>query len=273
MEQQYLALLEKCCTQTPRETRNGNTFSIFGETLTHDLSQGFPLLTTKRVFFRGVVEELAWFLRGSTDVDELRERSVTIWNKNAERYDPEHKRDVGGMYGFLWRHFGAKYINCTTKYTDGIDQVAAVIRGIKESPYSRRHVISGWCPHTPAALPPCHVLYQFYVKDNKVSVQMYQRSADAFLGVPFNIASTALLTHLIAHECGLGVGTLRIIFGDLHVYASHVDAVRQQLQRVPKMLPNIHISRPKDGLWNLQTEDIRLNDYHPEPTIRAEMIV
>ena len=273
MEQQYLALLEKCCTQTPRETRNGNTFSIFGETLTHDLSKGFPLLTTKRVFFRGVVEELAWFLRGSTDVDELRARGVTIWNKNAERYDPEHKRDVGGMYGFLWRHFGAKYVNCTTKHTDGVDQVAAVIRGIKEDPMSRRHVISGWSPHTPAALPPCHVLYQFYVHDGKISVQMYQRAADAFLGVPFNIASTALLTHLIAHECALGVGDMRIVFGDLHVYESHLDAVQQQLQRVPHMLPTLQVSRPKDGLWNVQTEDIRLHDYHPAPTIRAEMVV
>ena len=141
MEQQYLELLEKCCTQPPRETRNGNTFSIFGEILTHDLSQGFPLLTTKRVFFRGVIEELAWFLRGSTNVDELKERGVTIWNKNAEQYDPEHKRDVGGMYGFLWRHFGAKYVDCTTKHTGGIDQVAAVIRGIKEKARSRQKTL------------------------------------------------------------------------------------------------------------------------------------
>ncbi len=273
MEQQYLALLEKCCMQTPRTTRNGNTHSVFAETLTHDLSKGFPLLTTKRVFFRGVVEELAWFLRGSTDVDELRHRGVHIWDKNAERYDPEHKRDVGGMYGFLWRHFGAQYKGCTHKHTGGIDQIAFVIQSIKESPFSRRHVISAWCPHTPAALPPCHVLYQFYVKDNKLSVQMYQRSADAFLGVPFNIASTALLTHLIAHECDLGVGTMRIVFGDLHVYGSHLGVVRKQLQRVPRPFPTLTIDREKDGLWNLKTCDIHLQGYAPEATLRAEMVV
>lgn len=271
MEQQYVALLRKCIAQPPRQTRNATTHGVFGETLTHDLSAGFPLLTTKRVFFRGVIEELAWFLRGSTNVDELREKGVTIWNQNAEQYDPEFKRDVGGLYGFLWRHFGAKYQGCLQPH-GGFDQVAAVIRNIKEDPYSRRHVISAWCPTTPAALPPCHVLYQFHVDRRKLSVQMYQRSADLFLGVPFNLASTALLTHLIAHECGLEVGNMRVVFGDVHVYASHMEAVHTQLQRTPRPLPTLRIVRPKDGLWNLQPEDVHLMKYHPHPTIRANMI-
>ena len=274
MEQQYLALLRKCVCQPPRQTRNATTHGLFGETLTHDLSESFPLITTKRVFFRGVIEELAWFLRGSTNVDELRDKAVMIWNQNAEDYDPEHKKDVGAMYGFSWRHFGAHYQGCTNNYDgEGVDQVASVIRNIKEDPHSRRHIISAWNPSAPAALPPCHVLYQFHVQDHKLSVQMYQRSADLFLGVPFNIASTALLTHLIASECNLNVGTMRIVFGDVHVYASHLEAVRTQLQRVPRCLPTLRIVRPKDGLWNVQTEDVQLFEYNPHPTIRANMIV
>jgi len=271
MEQQYLELLERCCVQAPRRTRNATTYSLFGGSISHDLSQGFPMLTTKRVFFRGIVEELAWFLRGSTDVQELRDRNVNIWNMNADKYDPVHKRDVGGMYGFLWRHFGAKYTDCHSSY-DGVDQVAAVIRGIREDPHSRRHVIDSWDPSTPAAIPPCHVLYQFYVSDNKLSVQMYQRSADLFLGVPFNIASTALLTHLIANECNLDVGTLRIVFGDVHVYESHVPAVREQLQRTPRALPTLTVKRKPDGLWKVKPSEVTLDGYTPYPSLRAPMI-
>ena len=271
MEQQYLELLERCCVQPLRKTRNSNTYSLFGGSITHDLKQGFPLLTTKRVFFRGVVEELAWFLRGSTDAKELQDKNVHIWDLNAEQYDPEHRRDVGGMYGFLWRHFGAKYKDCYSSY-DGVDQVGAVIRSIKENPYSRRHVIDAWDPSTPAAIPPCHVLYQFYVHENTLSVQMYQRSADLFLGVPFNIASTALLTHLIAHECGLGVGQLTLIFGDVHVYEEHLEAVRTQLQRQPRELPTISLDRTPDGLWGVTADQIKLHGYQPHPSIRAPMI-
>lgn len=272
MEQQYLALLEKCCAQPTRATRNAATHSLFGATLTHDLRLGFPLLTTKRVFFRGVVEELAWFLRGSTDVDELKARGVHIWDKNAAQYDPEHLRDVGGMYGFLWRHFGDTYKGCDASHK-GVDQVANVLRSIREDPYSRRHVINAWDPSTPASLPPCHVLYQFYVHEGTLSVQMYQRSADLFLGVPFNIASTALLTHLIAAECDLEVGTMRIVFGDVHVYVSHVEAARCQLQRRPTTLPSLRVARAKDGLWGVHPDHIQLSGYTPHPTIRAEMVV
>lgn len=271
MEQQYLTLLERCCVQPIRYTRNGNTYSMFGASLTHDLTQGFPLLTTKRVFFRGIVEELAWFLRGSTDAKELQDRNVHIWDLNAQQYDPVHKRDVGGMYGFLWRHFGAQYVDCSTPY-GGIDQVAAVIRGIRENPHSRRHVIDAWDPSTPAAIPPCHVLYQFYVQDGTLSVQMYQRSADLFLGVPFNIASTALLTHLIANECQLRVGRMTIVFGDVHVYESHVSAVRAQLQRTPLELPTLSVHRKPDGLWRVQPEEIQLHGYTPHSTLRAPLV-
>lgn len=274
IEHDYLNLLDTCMSQEKRETRNGFTRSTFGEKLSHDLQTGFPLLTTKRVFTRGVIEELAWFLRGSTNADELKERNVHIWDKNAADYDPETQRDVGGMYGFMWRHFGAKYETCDSDYTDkGVDQIASVIREIKESPSSRRHIINAWNPTTPASLPPCHVLYQFYVEDGRLSVQMYQRSADLFLGVPFNIASTALLTHLIAHECDLDVGMMHIVFGDAHIYETHSSAVSEQLGRIPKRLPTISIVRHKDGLWNLDTDDVVIMDYHPDSAIKADMVV
>ena len=241
--------------------------------LEHDLADGFPLLTTKKVFFRGVVEELAWFLRGSTNVQELKDKNVHIWDKNADEYDIENGVDAGGIYGFLWRHMGAQYTDCYADYKDkGIDQVTSIIQDIKTCPNSRRHVLCAWNPSVPAALPPCHVLYQFYVQDNTLSVQMYQRSADLFLGVPFNIASTALLTHLIAHECDLEVGYMRILLGDAHIYTNHVDAVQEQLGRIPRSLPTISIVREKDNLWNVKKDEIELLNYDPDSAIAAEMI-
>ena len=274
IEHAYLHLLEQCLNNPVRETRNAQCHSFFGAFLEHDLSEGFPLLTTKKVFFRGVLEELAWFLRGSTNNQELIDRGVHIWDKNAEQYDPINKVDCGAIYGFNWRNFGAKYVDCLTDYTgQGIDQIASIIRDIQESPNSRRHVLSAWNPAAPACLPPCHALYQFYVEnDGRLSVQMYQRSSDLFLGLPFNIASTALLTHLIAEECNLAVGSMRIIIGDAHIYAQHVDAVREQLGRIPKLLPKLSVVREKDGLRNLQEQDVVLINYNPEPTIKAEMI-
>ena len=273
IEHKYLHLLESCLNSPVRDTRNAQCHSIFGAFLEHDLQEGFPLLTTKKVFFRGVIEELAWFLRGSTNVQELKDKNVHIWDKNAEEYDIQNGIDAGGIYGFLWRHMGAKYVDCHTDYTEkGIDQITSIINDIKHSPNSRRHVLCAWNPSIPASLPPCHVLYQFYVQEGKLSVQMYQRSADLFLGVPFNIASTALLTHLIANECDLDVGTMRIIFGDAHIYTNHVQAVHEQLGRIPKRFPQISIVREKDNLWNLKEEDIELLSYDPEPAIRAEMI-
>ena len=272
IELQYLHLLERCLTSPIRETRNATCRSTFGAFLEHDLLEGFPALTTKKVFFRGVVEELAWFLRGSTNVQELKDKKVHIWDKNAESYDQEGV-DAGGIYGFLWRHFGAEYKDCYTDYTgQGVDQIATLLQGLKENPTSRRHIICGWSPGTPASLPPCHVLYQFYVYENTLHVQMYQRSGDLFLGVPFNIASTALLTHLIAHECSMEVGTMRLIFGDAHIYETHLPAVREQLGRIPKTLPKLSIVRELDGLKDVKVEGIELIDYTPEPAIKAEMI-
>ena len=274
IEHAYLRLLDQCLNNPVRETRNAHCHSFFGAFLEHNLADGFPLLTTKKVFFRGVLEELAWFLRGSTSNQELMEKGVSIWQKNAEKFDPEFHDELGAIYGFNFRHFGAKYVDCKTDYTgQGVDQIASIINDIKESPNSRRHVLSGWNPPQPACLPPCHALYQFYVEnDGRLSVQMYQRSADLFLGVPFNLCSTALLTHLIAHECDLEVGFMRVIFGDAHIYSQHVDAVREQLGRIPKPLPQISIVRQKDGLWGLKEEDVTLLNYNPLPRIKAEMI-
>lgn len=274
IEHAYLHLLDRCLSSPLRETRNAACHSMFGAFLEHDLNEGFPILTTKKVFFRGVVEELAWFLRGSTNAQELKDKDVHIWDRNAEEYDQAEGIDCGAIYGFLWRHFGAKYTDCYADYTNkGIDQVASVIRDIQNEPNSRRHVICAWNPAMPASLPPCHVLYQFYVQEGHLSVQMYQRSADLFLGVPFNIASVALLTHLIAHECDLNVGTMRIIFGDVHIYESHTDAVREQLGRIPARLPTLSIVRDKDELKHVQVDEIQLLNYDPEPAIKAAMVV
>ena len=272
IELQYLHLLERCLSAPARQTRNAECHSTFGAFLEHDLREGFPALTTKRIFFRGVIEELAWFLRGSTNVEELRDKGVHIWDKNAEAFDPEG-RDAGGIYGFLWRHFGAEYTTCDADYSgQGTDQIADLLKGLMEDPTSRRHIICGWSPNTPASLPPCHVLYQFYVHENTLHVQMYQRSADLFLGVPFNIASTALLTHLIAGECNMEPGTMRIILGDAHIYENHLPAVREQLGRIPKRLPTISIVREKDELKDVRPEGIELIDYDPEPAIGAVMV-
>ena len=274
IEHDYLHLLEECLISPVRETRNGNTYSVFGRSLSHNLEESFPLLTTKKVFFRGVVEELAWFLRGSTNVNELKEKSVHIWDKNAADFDPENEKDAGAIYGFQWRHFGATYVDCDTDYTgQGVDQVANLLQNIKENPMSRRHILNAWNPSSKASLPPCHVLYQFYVKENRLSVQMYQRSADLFLGVPFNIASTALLTHLIANECDLDVGMMHLVFGDAHIYESHASAVSEQLGRIPRRLPSISIVREKNELRDLQMDDVVVLDYDPYPRIKAEMIL
>ena len=273
IEHSYLHLLEQCLSSPVRETRNAQCHSFFGAFLEHDLAQGFPLLTTKKIFFRGVLQELAWFLRGSTNNQELMDNAVRIWEKNAQVFDPEHKTDLGAIYGFNWRYFGAKYVDCFTDYTgQGVDQIASIIRGLKENPNSRRHVLSAWNPSQPCALPPCHTMYQWYVQDGKLSCHMYQRSSDLFLGLPFNVASTALLTHLLAHECDLDVSTMRIIIGDAHIYTQHVDAVREQLGRIPKLLPQISIVREKDGLWGLKEEDVVLMNYNAHPRIRAPMI-
>ena len=273
MEAQYLRLLAHVLESgAPKDTRNGHVLSKFGSQLHCDLSEGFPLLTTKKMFWRGIVEELSWFLRGSTNVQELRDKRVHIWDGNSS----ERGYDAGPVYGFQWRHFGAEYGDCHVDYTgQGVDQIANIIELLRTDPHSRRMVLSAWCPTQQAdmCLPPCHVMYQFYVEsDGRVSCMMTQRSADVFLGLPFNIASTALLTALIAHQVGREPGQLFINIGDAHIYEEHVDACRLQLARSAFPLSTIRIERPTDdALWCFGTGDVVLMNYKCHNSIKAPM--
>ena len=266
MEYQYLSLLSTCINSPPRKTRNATVYSSFGHRIEHDFKDGFPLLTTKKMFLRGIVEELAWFLRGSTDVTELSKKGVHIWDKNASE-------DAGPVYGFQWRHYGAEYVDHKTPY-GGIDQVQQVIELIKHNPTSRRIFLSAWNPkdQTKMCLPPCHVSYQFYVDNGRLSVQMYQRSADVFLGLPFNIASTALLLLLICNETDLIPGKMIICIGDAHIYENHVKVSKLQLDRKPLPCCFVEIKRQKDGLKNVLFEDVILCNYKYYPKLKAEMI-
>ncbi len=274
MEHQYLNLLHNLLTKGERrDTRSGTVYSSFGHHLEFDLTKGFPLLTTKKMFFRGIVEELSWFLRGSTDVTELRDKKVYIWDGNTENRD----YDAGPVYGFQWRHFGATYSTCKADYSGkGQDQIQRIIELLREDPSSRRILLSAWNPKQQhqMALPPCHVSYQFYVNcDNEIHCQMYQRSADAFLGLPFNIASTALLMHLLAHETKRKVGKLRIVVGDLHLYEEHAGVAAIQANRVPHEFPKLTIDRTCDNLWNVSTDDVQLVGYKHHPSLKAKMAV
>lgn len=271
-DEQYLDVLTSLIEHGERrETRNGAVYSLFGYVLHYELAEGFPLLTTKKVWFSGIKSELAWFLRGSTDVTELHAHNNHIWDLNSKDRD----YDAGPIYGFQWRHFGAEYVDCKTNYTgQGVDQVAAIIEEIKANPHSRRLLLNAWNPlaQKDMCLPPCHVIYQFYVKDNTLSCQMYQRSADAFLGLPFNIASTALLTHLIAHETGLAPGGVRIVLGDVHLYEEHVGVAALQAQRVPYAAPTLKIHRTPDGLKDVKIDEIELEGYRYHPALKARMM-
>ena len=273
MEEQYLALMRRILEHGhEREGRNGTVKSMFGASLECDLKDGFPLLTTKKMFWRGIVEELSWFLRGSTNVEELRAKKVHIWDGNSQ----DRGYDAGPVYGFQWRHFGAEYVDCHTDYTNkGVDQIGEIIRLINEAPTTRRLVLSGWCPtqQQQMCLPPCHILYQFYVEsDRRLSVQMYQRSSDVFLGLPFNIASTALLLELMAHQTGLRAGRVLIQLGDAHIYEEHIPACQEQLTRTPSKFPKIILNRPNnDSLWCVNGSDIHLNDYNCSGRLTAPM--
>jgi thymidylate synthase len=230
-------------------------------------------LTTKKVFFRGVVEELGWFLRGSTDAKELIAKKVHIWDGNSEK----NNYDCGAVYGFQWRHYGAKYIDCQTDYTGcGVDQVQNVIDLLKNDPTSRRMIINAWNPSQmeEMCLPPCHVMYQFYVEsDDRVSVMLTQRSADMFLGVPFNIASTSLLLTLICQNVGRLPGRVIINIGDAHIYENHIDAVKIQLSRKPTELPVLILKNESINLWKLQFDDLLIIDRSAsQGRIKAKMI-
>jgi len=239
------------------------TTSVFGRQLRYDLSQGFPLITTKRVHFKSIAYELLWFLRGESNVGWLRDNGVTIWDEWADA-----DGELGPVYGVQWRSW-------PTPSGDQIDQVSDVIEQIKANPDSRRLIVSAWNPaDIPSmALAPCHALFQFYVADGKLSCQLYQRSADMFLGVPFNIASYALLTHLIAAQVGLEVGDFVWTGGDCHIYDNHVEQVTEQLTREPFALPRLVINTKRDSIFDYEFEDFEIVGYEHHPGIKAPVAV
>jgi len=248
---------------TPKGDRTGTgTLSVFGHQLRYDLSQGFPLVTTKRVHLRSIVHELLWFLRGDSNVRWLQEHGVRIWNEWADE-----DGELGPVYGVQWRSWPAP---------DGrhIDQIAQVLDTIRTDPDSRRMVVSAWnvAELDRMALQPCHALFQFHVADGRLSCQLYQRSADLFLGVPFNIASYSLLTHMVAQQTGLEVGDFIWTGGDCHIYANHVEAVREQLSREPYPFPTLRL-RQAPSLFEYAWEDVEVEDYRHHPAIRAEIAV
>jgi len=263
-ELQYLGLLEDIlATGVERGDRTGTgTLGVFGRQMRFDLSQGFPLLTTKRVHFRSVLVELLWFLRGETNVRWLQERGCSIWDEWAD-VDGE----LGPVYGKQWRSWTAP---------DGrvIDQIAAVQRSIRENPESRRHLVSAWNPAETEdmALPPCHCLFQFFVAEGRLSCQLYQRSADVFLGVPFNIASYALLTMMMAEATGLQPGEFIHTLGDAHLYLNHLDQAKRQLTREPLPMPTVRLA-PKTDIFAFEEADVALEDYRSHRPIKAPIAV
>lgn len=265
MESQYLDLLRAILERgAKKEDRTGvGTLSIFGHQMRFDLSAGFPAVTTKRLFWRGVVEELLWFLDGSTNARPLQEKNVHIWDEWARE-----DGDLGPIYGKQWRSWEAP---------DGrtIDQIAWVIHEIKHNPDSRRLVVSAWnvADLPQMALHPCHVLFQFYVIRGKLSCQLYQRSGDAFLGVPFNIASYALLTHMIAQVCDLGVGEFIHTLGDAHIYLNHIEQVHEQLSRAPLPAPTLWLNPAVRDIDAFGADDLRLEGYRHHAAIKAPIAV
>lgn len=263
-EQQYLDLLRDLLDHgVSRGDRTGvGTLGLFGRQIRFDLERGFPLLTTKRVHFKSVALELLWFLRGDTNVRWLQDRGVSIWNEWAD-----DAGELGPVYGKQWRSWA-------TPDGGSIDQIARLITSLRADPYSRRHVISAWNPAEvdDMALPPCHCLFQFHVAEGRLSCQLYQRSADVFLGVPFNIASYALLTTMIAQVVGLRPGDFVHTLGDAHLYANHREQAELQLSREPRPLPTLTLS-PRRDLFAYAWEDMTLNDYDPHPTIRAPIAI
>lgn len=298
----YLDLLQHILDHgVKKEDRTGTgTISVFGYQMHIPLDQGFPLLTTKKVHFKSILHELLWFLQGDTNIRYLVQNGVRIWNEwpfqyylqqqgmedQYPKYSPEWKAamkdfvkqikedaafaekwgDLGPVYGHQWRNF------------DGVDQIKQVVEDIRRKPDSRRLIVSAWNPKdiprmAEAGLPPCHTMFQFYVAKGRLSCQLYQRSADTFLGVPFNIASYALLTMMVAHVCDLEPGTFVHTFGDVHLYSNHLDQVQEQLSREPRPLPRLHIKRRVDSIFDFRYEDFELEGYLPHPPIKAPVAV
>ncbi|WP_068672045.1 thymidylate synthase [Oceanobacillus sp. Castelsardo] len=292
---------------------NTGTYSIFGHQMRFDLKEGFPLLTTKRIPFKLIVSELLWFIKGDTNIRYLLQHNNNIWNEwafekwvKSDEYtgpdmtnfgircqqDPEFNKlyreqmslfkekiltddAFSEKYGHLGSVYGKQWRNWKTSQNETIDQLKDLIEGIKHNPNSRRHIVSAWNPEDipNMALPPCHTLFQFYVADGKLSCQLYQRSGDVFLGVPFNIASYALLTHLIAHECNLEVGEFVHTLGDAHIYSNHVEQVQIQLKRDLRAFPILKLNQEKQSIFEYEADDIEVVDYNPHPTIKAPIAV
>jgi len=280
----YLQMLTKILREgNIRNTRSGETLSLFGTHMSFSLANNkIPLLTTKKVFFRGIVEELLWFVNSRTDSKELENKKVNIWRGNTTRKFLDclgldyNEGTCGPVYGFQWRHFKDTYKGSNEDYTGkGFDQLQECIRLIKENPTSRRIFMSAWNPLQlkEMCLPCCHVSYQWYVQNNKLSCQMYQRSGDMFLGVPFNIVSTSLLTIMIAHITGLQPGNVSFCIGDAHIYKDHLEQVCKQLSRTPYSFPTLNINRKVDNIEDFKFEDFTLNDYKNYGILRAKMNV
>ncbi|MEG2281710.1 MAG: thymidylate synthase [Rikenellaceae bacterium] len=263
--QQYLDLLKDIKSNgVIKGDRTGTgTRSIFGYQMRFDLSKGFPMLTTKKLHLKSIIHELLWFLVGDTNVEYLHKNGVTIWDEWADE-----NGDLGNIYGYQWRSWHG---------ADGVvvDQIKELIHTIKTNPDSRRMIVSAWnvAEIDKMALPPCHAMFQFYVADGKLSCQLYQRSADVFLGVPFNIASYALLTMMIAQVTGLKVGDFVHTLGDAHLYLNHMDQVDEQLSRVPRILPTMAINQDVKDIFSFKYEDFKLENYNPYPTIKAPIAI
>ncbi|KAJ1397662.1 Thymidylate synthase [Sesbania bispinosa] len=284
-EYMYLRLVQEIISEgATKDDRTGTgTLSKFGCQMRFNLRRSFPLLTTKKVFWRGVIEELLWFISGSTNAKVLQEKGIHIWDGNASReyldnigLTEREEGDLGPVYGFQWRHFGARYTDMHNDYTgQGFDQLLDVINKIKHNPDDRRIILSAWNPADLKlmALPPCHMFAQFYVANGELSCQMYQRSADMGLGVPFNIASYALLTCMIAHVCGLVPGDFIHVIGDAHVYHSHVRPLQEQLDNLPKPFPTLKINPKKKDIDSFVAADFKLIGYDPHHKIEMKMAV
>ncbi len=273
---QYLDLLQHIIDKGfQKGDRTGTgTKSVFGYQMRFNLEEGFPLLTTKKVHLRSIIHELLWLINGDTNIKYLHDNKVSIWDEWADE-----NGDLGPIYGAQWRNWN----------NEGIDQIADLIDSIKNNPNSRRHIVTAWNPSVlpdekskdfaqnvadgKAALPPCHAFFQFYVADNKLSCQLYQRSADVFLGVPFNIASYSLLTMMIAQVCGLGLGDFVHTFGDVHIYNNHIEQVKLQLSREPRQLPTMKLNPEVKSIFDFKYEDFKLEDYNPHDAIKADVSI
>lgn len=285
-EYEYINLINKVIyTGVDKDDRTGTgTYSIFGTQSRYSIrDKVIPLLTTKRIFSRAIIEELLWFISGSTDSKYLSDKGVKIWDSNGSRkflddlgFTNREEGDLGPVYGFQWRHYGAKYIDKNTNYKgQGLDQLKKIIETIKNNPNDRRIVLSSWNPIDipQMALPPCHCLVQFYVSNNELSCQLYQRSADLGLGVPFNIASYSILTHMIAHICKLKTGDFIHSIGDAHIYKNHMEPLKVQINRKPRPFPKLNIKREINDIDDFKIDDLEILDYNPYPSIKMEMSI